>query len=131
MHCGSKQRDHIVEYMRNCYTHPTAAEVYAQARTVFPNISLGTVYRNLEYLTERKVIKRLQRAGCEDRYDYVRTRHNHAVCSVCGKIIDFEYPLDESALQSAIGDESKFKLCDADFSVTGICGECAARQGDR
>lgn len=129
MRCGSKQRDYIAEFMRDCYTHPTAAEICDRVRSEFPNISLGTVYRNLEYLTARGVLKKLKAAD-EDRYDYVRSHHNHAVCSVCGRVIDFEFAIDVSALQAAIGDERNFKLCDADFSVVGLCGDCARRQHD-
>ncbi len=131
MRCGSKQRDYIIEYMRGCYTHPTAAEIYERARTAFPNISLGTVYRNLDCLTAQGIIKKLQRVGCEDRYDYMRVPHNHAVCTVCGKVFDFVYPLDADALQAAVGGAEAFKLSDADFSVTGVCGECARREAEK
>lgn len=130
MRNGSKQRDYIEQYLSGVYTHPTAREVYEAVREEFPHVSLGTVYRNLEYLVEHNKIKKLQNAGGEDRYDRVRERHNHAVCVKCGKVFDFIYPLDARALQAAIGNESDFRLSDPDFSVMGVCGECAAGERD-
>ncbi len=124
MRCGSKQREYIVEYMRGTTAHPDAHEIYEHVREKFPNVSLGTVYRNLEYLLVNNVIRKVQAACGFDRYDYVRERHNHALCSVCGKIYDFIYPLDPAALQSAIG-EDKFVINDADFLVVGVCSDCA------
>lgn len=126
MRCGSEQRNYIIEYMRSNYSHPTAYEIYEGVREKFPKVSLGTVYRNLEYLTENNVIKKIQKAGTTDRYDFVRGRHNHAMCSVCGAITDFDFPLDKSKLQTAVGD--KITISDADFLVVGICAECRAKR---
>lgn len=124
MRKGSKQRDCIIDILRNDRTHPTAQEVYRLAAKRIPNISLGTVYRNLEYLTAMGEVKKLRSSGGIERYDYVRQKHNHALCTRCGKLFDFEYQLDAAALQSAIGDENVFKLSDADFLVAGVCGQC-------
>ena len=126
MRSGSAQRECIIEYMRNSYSHPTANEIYEHVKAQFPKVSLGTVYRNLEYLVEGNVIKKVQKAGATDRYDYMRQPHNHAMCSKCGKIFDFSFPLDKAALQSAVGD--RILIIDADFLVVGLCAECIKKQ---
>lgn len=122
MRKGSAQRDCIVGFMRDNYSHPTAYEIYDGVKKQFPKISLGTVYRNLEYLTQNNIIKKIRKAGTVDRYDYVRERHNHAMCSECGKIFDFYFPLNRAAVQSAVGDG--IIIADADFLVVGVCAEC-------
>lgn len=126
MRKGSAQRDYIVGYMRDNYSHPTAYEIYENVKEHFPKISLGTVYRNLEYLTKSNVIKRIRKIGTVDRYDFVREHHNHVMCSECGKIFDFYFPLDEAAVQSAVG--NKILIKDADFLVVGVCAECREKQ---
>lgn len=125
MRQGSKQRDCIEEYLRGTRTHPTAQDIFEHVRTRFPDVSLGTVYRNLDRLIADDVIKKVQQAGVADRYDYVRERHNHAMCSRCGKIFDFVYPLNVAEVQSAIGDG--ISISDADFLVVGVCAECEKR----
>ena len=127
----TRQRQAIMEMLAKTDEHPTAEMVYEAVRKQLPEISLGTVYRNLDCLTAQGIIKKLQRVGCEDRYDYMRVPHNHAVCTVCGKVFDFVYPLDADALQAAVGGAEAFRLSDADFSVTGVCGECARRAAEK
>lgn len=125
MRYGSKQRDSIVAYLRTTRSHPTAHEIYERVRMEFPHVSLGTVYRNLDYLISNNIVKKVQIAGAVDRYDFVRCKHNHVICAKCGKLFDFEYPLDEKKVQEAIGEN--IRLCDTDFLVTGVCSDCEAR----
>lgn len=122
MRKGSAQRDCIVEFLRDNFSHPTAYEIYEAAKKRFPKVSLGTVYRNLDYLTQNQIVRKIQKAGTVERYDFIRERHNHAMCSECGKIFDFYFPLDAAAIQAAVGD--KIMICDADFLISGICAEC-------
>ncbi|MDE6402042.1 MAG: transcriptional repressor [Clostridiales bacterium] len=129
MRQGSKQRDCIENYLRETRSHPTAQEIYAHTRAKFPDVSLGTVYRNLDRLIAENAVKKVQMTGAADRYDYVREKHNHALCSECGKLFDFCYSLDVDAVQSAIGGDISIK--DADFLVVGVCAECAKRGTDK
>lgn len=122
MRSGSKQRDFIVGFLKDAYTHPDAQEIYLAVKEQFPHVSLGTVYRNLEFLTENKIIKKIQKTGGNDRYDYVRENHNHALCRKCGKIYDFFFALDKAVLQSAVG--AQIEIDDADFLVVGVCETC-------
>ncbi len=86
----SRQREAIKEFLCNTNEHPTADTVYMNIRETFPNISLGTVYRNLNLLADQGEIARINcQDGC-DRYDGNSKLHYHFLCRSCGKVIDIE-----------------------------------------
>ena len=80
----SKQRDAIMEYLKSSHEHPTADTVYAALRKDHPNISLGTVYRNLALLSELGEINKLSTGNGPDRFDGDVHPHYHFVCKKCG-----------------------------------------------
>ena len=82
------QRKVILEELYKVKIHPTADEVYDMARKRIPNISLATVYRNLEKMATNGDILRLDIAGKRRRYDADLSRHYHLRCSVCGGVSD-------------------------------------------
>lgn len=86
----SKQREAIVDYLKNTKEHPTADTIYTSLRVNFPNISLGTVYRNLALLVERGDILKLSCDGKSDRFDATLDPHYHCICTECGEVIDLE-----------------------------------------
>lgn len=86
----SRQREAIKEYLSKTKEHPTADTVYMNIRGTYPNISLGTVYRNLNLLAEQGEIMKLNcRDGC-DRFDGNPMPHYHFLCKSCGRVIDIE-----------------------------------------
>lgn len=90
----SRQREAIKNYLMSTKEHPTADMVYNKIREEYPNISLGTVYRNLALLVELgEAVKVPSLDGC-DHFDGDTSRHYHFVCTECGSIID----LDEQAI---------------------------------
>lgn len=86
----SKQRDAIKFYLMSTVTHPTAEVVYDNLKAEFPNISLGTVYRNLNFLVEHGEALRLDCGDGFDHFDGNTHPHNHFVCRSCKRIIDLE-----------------------------------------
>lgn len=86
----SKQRDAIIAFLMTRKDHPTADTIYMNVKKEFPNVSLGTVYRNLALLSERGEILRLSYDGGPDRYDATVDPHYHFVCQGCGEVIDLE-----------------------------------------
>ncbi len=88
----SKQRDAILDYLHSTKAHPTADTVYEHVREVMPNISLGTVYRNLNMLADGGEILRLSCGGTSDRYDGNPELHYHFLCKECGNVSDLEMP---------------------------------------
>lgn len=86
----SRQRDSIMEFLRERKDHPTADTVYMNVRKTFPNISLGTVYRNLTLLADIGEIARIRVGDGVDHFDADTSPHYHFICNECGSVIDLE-----------------------------------------
>lgn len=86
----SRQREMIHKFLQGRYDHPTADVVYMNVRQQNPNISLGTVYRNLTLLAELGQIQRLRLGDGIDHFDADTSPHYHFVCSHCGRVIDLK-----------------------------------------
>lgn len=86
----SKQREEIKRYLASRKDHPTADTVYMAIRKELPNISLGTVYRNLTLLADSGEILRLRIGDGADHFDYDTSPHYHFVCKECGSVSDLE-----------------------------------------
>lgn len=87
----SRQRESILNYLCHTKEHPTADAIYMQVRKELPNISLGTIYRNLGLLEQQGVIQKLSTNGC-DRFDGNPSVHYHFTCINCGAVIDLDMP---------------------------------------
>ena len=85
----SKQRESIKNYLCGREDHPTADMIYTSIREEYPNISLGTIYRNLSLLVEIGEIQKITTDGA-DRFDARVTPHNHFVCRRCGRVMDLK-----------------------------------------
>ena len=121
----SRQRAAIKEYLSHTYGHPTADTVYLHIRKEFPNISLGTVYCNLNLLADMGEAIKISTPEGGDRFDGRTAPHYHVVCSRCSRIFDLE--LDEQHIHSV----NKLANCHFDGTITshsalfyGICREC-------
>jgi Fe2+/Zn2+ uptake regulation proteins len=86
----SRQRESIKEYLSNTTSHPTADTVYTKLREIYPNISLGTVYRNLNFLVEQGEIMKLSCGDGCDRFDGNPAPHYHFICTRCNRVDDLE-----------------------------------------
>ena len=113
----TKQRKIVLNIVNSSYSHPTAEDVYGECKMIIPNISLGTVYRNLNLLVELKRIKRLRFDNDVDRFDKC-LEHAHFHCNKCGKIDDIYEKVD---LTNLIGNN---KIIDCKVILEGICSNC-------
>ncbi|MFV0528417.1 MAG: transcriptional repressor [Lachnospiraceae bacterium] len=86
----SRQRESIQAFLATRNDHPTANTVYENIREVYPNISLGTVYRNLSLLADIGKINKLTTSEGADRFDARITPHNHFYCRSCHSLTDLE-----------------------------------------
>ena len=84
----SKQRESIKHYLMTTDEHPTADMVYMHVKKDFPNISLGTVYRNLNLLTDIGEAVKIAAPDGGDRFDGRVEPHNHFLCTKCGRLLD-------------------------------------------
>lgn len=120
----SRQREVILKVLRQSKSHPTAKQVFEEVRQEIPNISLGTVYRNLAELSAESTVLNLKVGDGVDRYDGDTLPHIHLYCNRCGRIIDL--PLTENpALKLAA--ESGFTPESLSCVIGGICADCTKK----
>lgn len=119
----TKQKKVILEVVQNTKTHPTADWIYEQARKTLPDISLGTVYRNLHMLTELGIISELNYGSSHTRYDGNPENHYHFVCEKCGKVIDVEMPV-QYHLEEQVARNMGVKVKKHRLEFYGECEEC-------
>lgn len=119
----SRQRESIKTCLMNRTDHPTADALYLSIREEFPNISLGTVYRNLNLLVELGEIISFTCGDGSVHFDYTTTPHYHFVCKTCGHIIDLPV--------SMVRDTSEFltepvagRIDSHSVFFYGECGDC-------
>jgi Fur family ferric uptake transcriptional regulator len=121
----TKQKALIIDELKKVKTHPTAQDVYEMVKKTMPNVSLGTVYRNLEALSERGEIQRLAYNPGKRRYDGNALNHPHLCCRVCGRVDDMpdDAAFDEEIMKT-ITDVCGYKITDFSMELFGICPQC-------
>lgn len=119
----SRQREAIKEYLSHTTEHPTADTVYMNIRGVYPNISLGTVYRNLNLLAGQGEILKINCQDGSDRFDGNPKPHYHFLCNECGRVLDlFMEPIEHINVIANAGFKGR-----VDGHATyfyGLCPEC-------
>ena len=123
------QRQLVIAAVRFLADHPTAEEVYDRITMEYPDISKGTVYRNLNSLVESGLFGKVSVPSGADRFDHILARHYHIKCTHCGKFMnvenfDYFHDLDDK-LATATG----FKMEHHDIVFSGLCPECQKHQG--
>ena len=119
----TRQRKVILEELRKVTSHPTADEVYRMVRRKLPNISLGTVYRNLEILSASGMIQKLESGGSPRRYDGNPKMHYHLRCIRCGGVEDLpvgSIPAIDRAIRNARG----YEILGYRLEFIGLCPKC-------
>ena len=114
----SRQREAIINVLRSTNTHPTAAWIYEQVREQIPNISLGTVYRNLAALSESGEILSINVGDGQEHYDGDNKAHLHLHCKTCGSIKDLSLASDP------LSDMAEKEGFETETSIYLLCGTC-------
>lgn len=118
----SRQRELIYEAVRGSKEHPTAEMVYQWLKPANPNLSLGTVYRNLNLLAQEGVLIRMPFSV--ERYDADVQPHSHFRCKNCGRVFDLEVAYDPSIDTQAAQEAKVFQIDSHDLTFTGRCPKC-------
>lgn len=119
----TRQRGVVLEVVRESKEHLTASEVYESARRLLPTISYATVYNSLRYLREAGLVSEITFGNAASRYDGKIGRHDHAICTGCGKIVDFHIA-ETPELMRAAARHSKFKPESIHLTLRGLCPGC-------
>ena len=120
----------ILAVVRSTDTHPTALEVYETVKLQRPRIGLASVYRILHNLVEQGYVRELRMSDENfSRYDGHTSRHDHAICRSCGKLLDLpiEITLSQQALQEAAL-AAGITLETHEVRLYGLCVSCQAGQ---
>jgi Fur family transcriptional regulator, peroxide stress response regulator len=119
----TRQRQVVLDAIQSGEHHPTAAEIFDAARAKMPGISFATVYNSLRYLKDAGFVQEITFGNGASRYDREIDRHDHAICSQCGKLVDFDLP-GTVALTRAAARASKFKAESIRLTLVGLCPQC-------
>jgi Fur family ferric uptake transcriptional regulator/Fur family peroxide stress response transcriptional regulator len=120
----TKQREVVLQVIRNAEHHLTANEVFEEAKRRLPTISFATVYNSLRYLKEAGHISEIQFGfSGANRFDAKTNRHDHAICNRCGKLVDMDLEMPEELIKLA-AKFSKFKPESLELTLRGLCPEC-------
>ncbi|MBF0510097.1 MAG: transcriptional repressor [Deltaproteobacteria bacterium] len=118
------QRKVILENLRKLMSHPTADELFLMVRKQIPKISLGTVYRNLEQLSEKGLIQKLELSGSQKRFDGNVTRHYHALCLKCDRVADIQIK-PPPGIEEATSGFTDYVITGHRLEYVGWCPNCA------
>lgn len=114
----TRQRQAILEYLQSVYSHPTAEVVYKNVKKKVPNISLGTVYRNLDYLHSHGYILEIASQDNKNHYDAHTHDHDHFICESCNNIADLKSN-SKTKTECSVG-----KINSNINYYYGICNKC-------
>ena len=116
----SRQRELILEIVMGTDSHPTADWVFQQARKQMPEISLGTVYRNLKRLATNGNVRTIN-DGTVVRYDWDQEPHDHLKCKICGDLMDVH--LLEEDIRKSVREKYNFEVDDVEMTIIGTCNK--------
>ena len=122
----TKQREVVLQVIQDAEQHLTANEVFVAAKDLLPSISFATVYNSLRFLKEAGHIAEIQFGNGASRFDRMTSRHDHAICTKCSKLVDIEMELPVDILKNA-AKFSKFKPESIEFTLRGLCPDCAQK----
>ncbi|HZE71343.1 MAG TPA: transcriptional repressor [Pyrinomonadaceae bacterium] len=122
----TRQRQAVLQVIREREDHPSASEIFAAASKRLPGISYATVYNSLRYLKEAGLVHEIKFGDNASRYDRETERHDHAICTECGRLSDFDLP-EAAGLMRAAARKSKFKPESVHLTLRGLCPDCRAK----
>lgn len=123
----SKQREAIIQVLHGTTSHPNADWVYDKVREIIPNISLGTVYRNLSKLADSNMALRLDVGDGNVHFDATVEPHYHLYCEECGCVMDLKMPY-LSTLNTEAENTEDIKISSHALIFKGLCKGCNSQK---
>ncbi len=119
----SRQREVILETLKENVVHPTAEYLYSILKEKEPNISLATLYRNLNQLAENDIIKKIDGLESSSHYDHNTHEHYHFICDKCKRVYDISADVAPDIVQKT-EQQTGFLIKKHDIVFNGLCREC-------
>ncbi|MDE7169823.1 MAG: transcriptional repressor [Mucispirillum sp.] len=126
----SRQRELIYKAVTENRVHPTAEFIYNYLKKDNPQLSLGTVYRNLQQLSDKGSIRRLSIPDQPDRFDGVMDKHYHAVCERCGNVDDI-FCSEFSSVEKDAAEKTGLTIVGHDIVFKSICRSCEDKTANK
>jgi Fur family peroxide stress response transcriptional regulator len=123
---NSIQRQLVLDAVKTLHNHPTAQEVYDLLKPGYPEISLGTVYRNLNLLAEQSRLRKISVPDAADRFDHTLPDHYHLRCSACGEYFDIDARC-LAGLNERVSQATGMEVHSHSILFTGTCQKCAGK----
>ena len=123
----SKQRELVLQVIKENLTHPTAEEIYLYVIQKQPKISRSTVYRNINILVKMGKIKKISMLKGPDRYDYLHKEHCHVICKKCGRVFDFYHDFKCDEITNKIKEQIEIDMLVDSITIYGICEDCKSK----
>ena len=125
----TRQRQIVLEVVQSHHDHPRADQIYEDVSKIDSRISRGTVYRNLNCLSDDGKICHVRVPGA-DRYDSRTDLHYHLICMCCGAVVDV--PMDyQKKIDLTVAEKTGYRIGRHRIVVEGICPDCQAEETDR
>lgn len=124
----SKKREAILNALSEVTDHPTADMLYNRLKPHYPELSLGTVYRNLAVLADEGLLIRVAHVDGQERYDAWTDPHPHFICRKCNRVQDLELPDFISPFYGNVNDSLGCSSESYALTITGVCKDCLAQE---
>ena len=122
----SRKRQAILETLRSTEIHPTAEWIHQTLKNEYPDLSLGTVYRNLAQFKEEGVILSMGVMNGQERFDAKTAPHSHFICNCCGAVFDIDETFENAEAAKQVGQKYGFDVQEQKTTFYGMCNQCKA-----
>lgn len=126
----SKKREAILEAIKSTKEHPSAEWLFQNLKPEYPDLSLGTIYRNLSFFQEQGTIKSVGVVNGQERFDGDLSDHCHFVCTCCNKVVDIHDSPQTSLLSQEVAEKYAVEIHRAEVLLYGTCQSCLSASVD-
>lgn len=124
----SKKREAIADCLKNTTSHPDAEWIYNQLKERYPDLSLGTVYRNLNEMKDNGNVISVGVYNDKEHFDGCTLPHAHAICTSCGKIVDLPASCMPENFGACVQEASGFTVSCIRLCYVGKCENCQKKE---
>ncbi|MGM0533783.1 MAG: Fur family transcriptional regulator [Campylobacterota bacterium] len=119
---ATPQRLSILNLLES-HGHLSIKEIFERIKPNFPSISLATIYKNINFLLDKSLLKEVKLSNLDSKYEIAKDPHAHLVCTRCGKVEDVE--VDISAVMKSVEKNSDFIVEANSLELSGVCQTCS------
>jgi Fur family peroxide stress response transcriptional regulator len=120
----SRKREAILDKIRSTTCHPTADWVFQELKAEYPDLSLGTVYRNLVLFKQEGSIISVSVVDGQERFDGCVSPHGHFICRQCDAVIDIDVALTQTEFMASLEQAQSHQVDRVDYTAYGVCNSC-------